>query len=256
MADYVAKLAELNSASGITADVRDGKKLYAKYAPWLDRYHGGLPAGVLASIMRTESGGKMSAPGDVSLGEVGFYQITANFPTTVGLPAASRYDAETNVFLGALEYQIHAAEMAARYPQVVVLGSADNWKLARLAFAVGNAGARRLIDAAIAKGLVQRGKVLDGIRAMVDSGGAFALSSGQPADKVRYRVHVVDNNFAVGQKISGGLYGSPKTIPAPAGVTYRYPPALLPFTNKVITQGNMTLLGMAALALVGFHYAR
>ncbi len=161
------------------------------------------------------------------------------------------------MFLGCLEYQIGAAEMARRYPKLVELGSGDMWKLSRLAFAVGASGARKLIEAAIARGFVTHGAVFAGVRRLVDTGGSIALSSAQPADKVRYRVHLVDNNFLVGQKIRVGLYGAPRTIPAPAGIHYRYPSELLPFTNKVTVGSTLGVLAIAAtLALVGYHFAR
>lgn len=255
MTDYAAKLRELESTSNVNDDVRRGRALYVRFKPWLDRYHGGLPAGVLAAIMLMESGGKMDAPGDVSLGEVGLYQITASFPERVGIAPAKRYDAETNVFLGGLEYQIGAAEAAKRWPNLVLLGSEDNWKLSRLAFAVGTSGARRLVEAAIAKGYVQRGAVFAGVRMLVDSGGSIALSSGQPADKVRYRVHAIDHNFKVGQLIVPGLYRSPVRLAAPANVgSYHYPTDLLPFTDQRVLPRISAKLGervMIGAAFVG-----
>lgn len=244
MTDYNAKLRELESTSNVLDDVKRGKALLTKYGTWLERYHGGLPVGVLAAIMLMESGGKMDAPGDVSLGEVGLYQITASFPTRVGLPAQSRYDAQTNVFLGSLEYQLGAAEAKQRWGALVALGSQDNWKLSRLAFAVGASGARRLVEAAQAKGLVHQGAVFDGVRALVDSGGSFALSSGQPADKVRYRVHAIDHNFKVGLMIRPGFFTGPMTLPpAPGAESYQIPIELRPYMNQ-ITRGTVARGGL------------
>jgi hypothetical protein len=226
---YQAKLAERNSASGIASRAKRSRALITKYGVWLEKYRGGLPIGVLAAIMEAESGGKMEAPGDVKLDEVGFYQITKHFPPSVGVDPGVRYDLEGNIFLGSLEYQIAAVQLAKDFPRVVVLGSEDNWKLARLDFAVGSHGARRLIQAAIEKGLVQRGKVYAGIVKLVDTGGAFQLSTSQPADKVWYRVHFVDNNFVVGSAAAPGGFGLPKVLPSPSGVRYQFPSKLKAF---------------------------
>jgi hypothetical protein len=251
MTDYVAKLAELTSPTQVAARVKAGRALLAKYGPWIRKYRGGLPAGILAAVMELESGGNPTAVGDPSLGEYGFYQVTKYTPTEVGLPAEARFDPETNVFLGSLNYQEEACRMAAHYPSLVVKGSEDQWKLARLAFAIGAGGARTLVANAVASGKVSRGRVFAGIRAMVDGGGSVAVSASQSADKVWYRVHIVDYNFMVGQKVAFGLFGPPQVIPAPPKYPrYTFPKDLAPYTGRPNASGLVTVAALAALAVI------
>ncbi len=235
--------------AAFTGDVARAGDLLDRYGAWIERYRGGLPAGWMASIMLHESGGNFGAPGDPSLGEIGFYQVTKYFPPEVGLPADSRFDPETNVFLGALNYQVEATRMQAHFPTLVVKGSEDQWRLARLAFAIGAGGARSLVKKALASGNVHRGHVYDAIRTMVDGGGAIAAGS-QSADKVWYRVHVVDYNFRVGREVSPGFFGPPQVIPPPSKYPrYTYPKDLLPFTGKP-TSGLLTVAALAVVAAI------
>lgn len=249
--DYVAKLAKMESAAGVASRVKNARTLLVKYGSWLRRYHGGLPVGIFAAIMEMESGGKMGAPGDVSLGEVGFYQITSSFPAEVGLPAESRYDPETNVFLGGLEYQVEAAKAAKQWPGIVTKGSVDQWKLARLSFAIGWGGTRDFVTRAFADS--SSGSPYQRVLRYADKTGGRPYGS-QSATKVWYRVHVVDYNFRVGQQVSSGFYGPPQIIPAPPKYPrYTFPASLLPFTGK---PGNIGLVVAATLAFVGYALAR
>jgi hypothetical protein len=202
--------------------------------------------------MELESGGNPTVAGDASLGEYGLLQVSTYTPAEVGLPAASRYDPETNVFLGSLRYQEEAARMQAHYPSLVVQGSKDQWLLARLATAIGTGGARGLIDRAIATGNVQRGHLYDAVRAKADAGGTVQAGS-QSAEKVWYRVHFVDYNFMIGDKIEGGGFGPPQVITPPAKYPrYSFPASLLPFTGKP----SSGLVLVAALAAAAFFLAR
>lgn len=242
--DYVARLASLVAER--SQRVARTKALIEKYGPLLERYHGGMPVGVLAAIMQLESDGKMDSPGDVGLGEVGLFQVTSSFPKEVKVDPSLRYQPEGNVFLGALEYQIEAAKMARQFPQVVT-GSEDQWKLARLAFAIGSYGARTCTQLALAQ--PGSGSVYDRVRAWADRTGGMQLGSQSPA-KIWYRIHVVDETFAVGQAAKRGWYGAPQTIPAPPGVLYQFPAALVPFTSKPIGAAVAILGGVAAAAYI------
>ncbi len=250
--DYVARLAELKSPASVSSRVKRGRELLLQYGAWIKKYHGGMPVGVLAAIMAMESDGKMSSPGDASLGEVGLYQITASFPPKVGLPAASRYDAETNVFLGCLEYQTEAARAIKQWG--VGKSSADAWKLARLAFAIGAGGTKNFVNEALAAGRPKLGQSFYGrVIEYANQTGGRPYGS-QSAAKVWFRVHIVEYNFMVGQQIQWGSYGPPQVVPAPPKhPSYTFPKDLLPYTGK---PGAGPLALVAGFALVGVIAAR
>jgi hypothetical protein len=220
--------------------------IYERFKPWLLRYRGGAPAGFLAAIIAHESGGNPGASGDPSLGEFGLFQLEAGFPPKVGLPADARLDPETNVFLGALEYNLRAVEMMPYAP----LGSSDSWRLARLGFAIGSGGTKRVIDAATG-GSPQsyRGRLFDRIRSWANQTGAIAVSSGQPASKVLARINAVQDQWDVGQRISPS-YGPPERIPAPKGLTYRIPASVAPYLSSPLAGKLLALGALGALGVI------
>lgn len=250
MTDYAATLAAHQTPAAVAADVKRGRVLLAKYGPWLRRYHGGIPVGILTANMMYESGGNETVWGDLSLGEYGLFQVTTYYPPLFGLPAAARFDPQTNVFLGCLEHQYEAASMAKKFS--VPMGSVDQWKLARLSLSIGAHGATVLLGKALAAGS-PGSSLFDKIRAYVDQTGGVAVSTSQPAAKVWYRVHWVDHVFEIGQKIEYGFYGPPELIPAPPGVRYTFPPSLLPYTGRPM--GGM-LLALGCLTAAAFLIAR
>lgn len=206
----------------MAADVQGAREIYTKYRGWLRRYHGGAPVGFLAAIIDHESGGRMSSKGDPVLGEVGFFQITSSFPPSVGVPAGKRYDPETNVFLGCLEYQIEAASLTAWAPRMIGAGTADSWLLARLAFSIGGPGTRKLIERATGKSPMYAGQVYAQVKRHVNSGGAVPLGR-QSAAKVQKRVNDAQILWDIGSKVAPVFVGPPEKIPAPAGITYTLP---------------------------------
>lgn len=240
MADYVAKLADQRSAANVAARVKRGKAILAELGPWIDRYRGGMPAGFAAAVIQWESNGQMGATGDVGLGEAGYFQITATFPPSVGVPATVRLQPEGNVALGLLEYQIEAVKLWLADPNIV-LGSADSWKLARLAFAIGAYGAKTLVQEA---GPTQRGKVFDAVRAYVDRTGGRAFGS-MSAGLVWYRVHTIDLVWQIGQAIEPGSGSRPSLPPALPGTPYTLPASVRPFikppTSPVVLAGAVLL---------------
>jgi hypothetical protein len=214
--------------------------IYQTYRPWIDRYRGGMPAGFVAAIIAHESSGNPNAVGDASLGEAGLMQIEASFPPKVGLPSAARLDPQTNVFLGCLEYQLRAAEMA----PYASPGSSDSWRLARLGFAVGSGGTRTLIAAATGNNpAAYRGRLFDQIRTWANQTGAVALSSGQPATKVLDRINAVQAQWALGQSLPSSSYGAPQKIPAPTGVRYSIPASAARYLVSPVT-GTLLAIGM------------
>lgn len=186
--------------------------------PWLRRYRGGAPIGFLAAIAEWESGGTMSSSGDERLGEVGYFQVTESFPRSVGVSPNLRRDPEGNVWLGALEYNLEAIRQA-RNSAFVSLGSADSWKLARLGFAIGSAGTRKLVS----QSMPRFGQVFRAVQELMEHTGGIALGS-QSAGKVWYRVHAVALQWRIGEMIAPLQHvGAPTRSPAPADITPTVP---------------------------------
>lgn len=205
---FESKLAQ--HISDIPANVERAREVYGRLGPLLERYRGGMPVGFMTAIASFESGGKMSSRGDSTLGEVGIFQITKSFPSKVGLPADSRFTEEVNVFLGGIEYQIMAVEMFLANPRIK-LGTPDNWKLARLAFAVGAPGTKKLMELSDARSWAD-------LVSFVDAKGGVELGR-QSAGKVWFRVHIIDVLWQIGQRVKPVfITQAPVQVPnSPAG---------------------------------------
>jgi hypothetical protein len=237
MTDYRAQLAS-EMAPAVMADrVRRTQAIYKKLGLWIDKYRGGVPAAFAAAAIQWESDGIATTIGDPSLGEYGYYQVTAEFPTTIGLPSSARMDPETNVFLGLMDYQLAAVRMFLANPSIP-LGSDDSWKIARLSFSIGAGGTQSLLS-------IAKPRSYDDLIAYVDAHGAPSAGS-QPPDQVWYRVHIVDTVWQVAKRSGiGGIFGGsgmPKTVPAPPTGQYQIPLSYLPYFNKI----SPTLLVAAA----------
>lgn len=230
------------------------KQLLNQFRPWIDRYRGGLPAGWMAAIMLHESDGNFAAPGDVSLGEVGFYQVAEYVEKMFGLPAGARKDPETNIALASLEYMLESINWYLRYPKLVRLGTADAYKLARLTFAIGRSGGFQLADAAAKLSYLQPGAVYDGLRRYVTATTPPQLGSQSP-DKVRSRVLSIDDQWAIGQAVDASWPGPPTLIPAPPAGPYAIPVAARPFFVEPIP-AIVWVLGGGLAALFVFWAAR
>ncbi len=241
--DYAARLAEQRAPAAVAARVARGKAILKDLGYWIDRYRGGVPAGFAAAAIQWESNGNAGAMGDAGLGEVGYFQVPKTFPPTIGMSEGSRMVPEANVFLGLMEYQLEAVKQAQAQP-LVELGTADSWKLARLAFAIGSGGTRTLVQEAAP---TRRGKVFDAVRDYVNRTGGRAFGS-QSAGLVWYRVHTVDLVWDIGQQIRSGGVGMPTRVPAPPGMTYVIPPALAPgFESRALGAFPLTVV-VAGLA--------
>lgn len=228
------------------ADVARAQAIYDQLGPWIDRYHGGVPSGFIASAILHESGGNFNAPGDVSLGEVGYLQVAAYVPPLFGYPEEARLDPESNIAIGVLEYELEAVLWSLSYPQVS-LGTADSWKLARLAFAVGRAGSHQLADLASGNGGLTDGDVYGDIVRYVMATGGVPLGS-QSASKVQQRVVDIDRQWAIGQAVAGGIPGPPMIIPDPPAGPYTLPDEVAPYFVEPIPV-TLLLLGGAALLI-------
>lgn len=247
MTDYRAELAAHTTPAVLADRVARTKAIYATYGSLINRYRGGMPQGFAAAAMQWESDGVPTTTGDPTLGEYGLYQVTSEFPTTIGLAADSRYDTETNIFLGMMDYQLAAARLATDVPQVR-LGTSDSWKLARLSFAIGYGGTVALVKNAVAWRPVSAGDVFSAVRDYVDQGGASAAGS-QSADLVWYRVHTVDVVWGIGQAaVPLQTWGAPTRVPAPPAGDYTLPSAVASLFQSPLTP----ILVAAAVGLIGY----
>lgn len=229
------------------ADVASARAIYDQLGPWINRYKGGIPAGFLAAAILHESGGNFGAPGDASLGEVGYLQVAEYVPPLFGYDPAARADPESNIAIGALEYALEAVYWSFAYPQVH-LGSADSWKLARLAFAIGRSGSHQLAALAQAAGGLDDGAVYNSIVRYVLANGGVPLGS-QSADKVAQRVLDIDRQWAIGQAVQPGLSGPPTLIPDPPAGPYALPADVAPFFVEPIPVTMLIIGGGLALLL-------
>lgn len=244
MATYADKLRERRAQ--IPARAEKARAIENALGPLLRRYHGGMPRGFLAAIAEWESGGKMSSRGDPALGEVGIFQITSSFPPEIGWPANSRYQEENNVFLGCLEYQIEAVRMF--FASGIALGTEDNWKLARLAFAVGSPGTRKLLRASGAKTYAQLLRYLD-------QTGGVSLGK-QSAGLVWFRAHSVDLLWEIGKRVRTPFPSAPTKIPSPAGTSYRLPGDVSRFLIPGWTQILIAATVFGGALLIGNTYGK
>ena len=229
------------------ADVARTRALLDQYGAWIDRYHGGLPQGWMASIMLHESGGNFASPGDPTLGEVGFFQIAAYVPPLFGYDPSVRTDPETNVALAVLEYDLEAVLWSLEVPQVH-LGTDDSWKLARLTFAIGRGGSRQLASLAFASGGLADGDVFGSIARYIAAYGGVALGS-QSAQTVAKRVLDIDRQWAIGKAAGGGVSGPPVLIPDPPAGPYTLPADVAPYFSE---EFPVTLLVIGGLAVVAY----
>lgn len=229
------------------ADVAVARGVYAQLGPWIDRYRGGIPPGFIAAAIAHESGGNFNAPGDASLGEIGYLQVASYVPALFGYPAEARMDPESNIAIGVLEYELEAAYWKRDVP-AVALGTADSWKLARLAFAVGRAGSRALAAAALqAFGDLQGGNVYGTIKAWTTATGGIQLGS-QSAQKVASRVADIDRQWAIGEEVAYGWSGPPTLIPDPPAGPYTIPADAAPYFVEPISGTILLIGGLSILA--------
>lgn len=242
--DYAAELVRRSSPAYIAMASQRAQTLLEKYRPWIDKYRGGMPAGWAAAIMYWESDGNFNAPGDQSIGEVGYYQVAAYIPPIFGLPAVARMDPETNVFLGLMEYQYEVARWKVAFPNLVRLASDDAWKLARLTFSIGGGGAMGL--AKLAAPSAQPGELYTAIANYVRTHGGVAAGT-QSADKVAFRVLSIESQWEVGRQ-AGGFWatsGAPTFVPSPPAGRYSIPK---PYGDLFVEPTNWFAIGTIAAA--------
>lgn len=237
------------------SDVLRARAIYEQLGPWIDRYHGGVPAGFIASAILHESGGNFGAPGDPTLGEIGFLQVAAYVPPIFGYDSSARADPESNIAIGVLEYELEAVLWALSFPEVR-LGTDDSWKLARLAFAIGRGGSHQLATLArSAPGGLTDGDVYHDLVRYVTTVGGVSLGS-QSAAKVATRVVDIDRQWAIGREVSSGLSGPPMRIPDPPAGPYTLPVEVDPFFVAPLDPVLLIIGGLAVFAYLIYRRVR
>lgn len=198
-----------------------------------------MPVGFMAAIVQHESDGNFNSAGDASLGEIGYFQVAQDTGSKFGVDPNVRRDPEGNVFLAGLEYNVNAARITLNYPQIQS-GTADQWKFARLIFAIGYGGTTGLLNKAISAGAIGNAAPYNDFVNWANAGGA----SGTQLN----RINDVQVQWAIGQSVVGDGPGVPSQIPEyvayslPAGIEL----ASFDFMNLLLIAA-----GVAAVILLG-----
>ena len=225
------------------------RSVYERLKPWLLKYRGGMPVGFLAAIAQHESGGNPASVGDPSLGEFGYFQIESSMPPTIGWDPATRYDPESNIFLASIDYAIRAVQLYLSFPNVIRLGTADSWKCARLAFAVGTGGTKQLLAAATGGSGVWAGQGYEAVKSLAARGGAGGLGT-QSASTVNARITDVDLQWAIGAAVAPAYWGPPQKTLSPGNRPYTLPASVAGYFSSIwkeaLILGGLGLLLVAA----------
>lgn len=245
MTDYNYEYVRKSSPAERASTAKRGKQLLAQYGTQINKYRGGMPAGFAAAIMAIESNGNPNLVGDVSLGEHGLYQVAAYIPPIFGFKAEARLNPEDNIFLGMMEYQTEVVKWKLAYPALIDMGSADAWKLARLTFAIG--GTARTVLAPLAKP-TEFGKVYDAIYNYVERNGGVPLGS-QSAEKVKYRVKMIQVQWEIGQAVAAGAPTVPLFVPNPPAGPYRLKEEWFAQFSKPAPLGLLAAIAAGVMAM-------
>jgi hypothetical protein len=215
--DYNDKLAD--QIASIPSRVKTAKAVYAKHGNLINKYRGGVPAGLVAAYITVESGGNEKATGDPRLGEYGLLQTASYTEKDFGVPEGTRYNTEGGVFLGLLHMNAEARALSLKYPAYISNGSMDNWLLARASFALGRYGMTSRLEKAIKAGYVSFGNAYSGL--------VRYLNDNEAGTKEWYRIrHIGDVQKAIASEVkSFDPPGEPQEVPA--FVPYRLPKGII-----------------------------
>lgn len=96
---------------------RDAAGAYKKWGALINKYHGGVPQAMMAVRTWVETNGRMiMAPSGGTLKEVGLFAVTHTQEERFGLQNCARCDAEGNVWIAALRYNVDTAIFLRDYP--------------------------------------------------------------------------------------------------------------------------------------------
>lgn len=210
--------------ASVPGRVTRARRFLDAHADLLDRCRGGMHRGFFAAIAQWESDGKMGAPGDATLGEVGWYQVIPSIARLFGLDPKALATEEGNTLVAGLEYTMYALRAVKRWTRWVADGTRTQWLIARLAFAVGWGGTKKLVDPALASRAPGEVTAWRAIVEHADATGGITLGR-VPAGKVWYRVRAIDVQWKIGRLVAPGASSGKAVWPtAPQGLAYRLPP--------------------------------
>ncbi len=191
------------------------RAIYAQYSPVFERYHAGMPMGLLVASAQIESDGKMSSGGSASLGEIGILQVGSSTEENFGVPSGCRAGLECNLWLGASEYNVYAKRLQLEFPDLFPSASKDLWMAARLCFMIGTPTVFKVLKVA----RPTPGGVYAQMIAWAKATGAFVAGS-QSATVVSYRIQLAPVIWAIGERSGLSMsFSEPWIAPPPANLT-------------------------------------
>lgn len=234
--------------------------IYRKWQPYIDKYHGGVPAAMVAVRMKVESGGIMDMePGGGSLEEIGLLSVTKQTETRFSVPDGTRMTVAGNVFLGCLRYNVDTALFMRRYP-TKYRSLADAYVFGQLIAGIGVGAAGYLISRAPA-GLTYE-QFTKWVAAQASAGNLPASGpwGSQSLSKIVYRVRafwimneagkLMEKSYGVSNRA-----GTPVVPPFPPGLlVFQLPKEARFMTFATAGGGDYGLVIVAAI--VGYYLYR
>ncbi len=219
--------------------------IYRQDQALYDAYHGGVPVALMVAMAQGESGGRMNAPGDASIGEFGIFQVTSYIDKKSGrwqgteaeylVPKDTRKNKVGNFFLAGTDFNAEAARLLLRFPGLIQ-SYTDLYKLSHLSFAVGRGGTYALLTKAnLSPGPDVYGRLLSWAAAEHARGRLPQLSKSQPPAKVWRRLVAVDDRWKVAVASGLPMSAGPPVIPA-------LPSSIKKFTIPKALQGHIKQL--------------
>lgn len=199
---------------------------YRKWQPMIDRYHGGVPAGLVAVRMVVES----AATDDWRVGKdtaTGVLSVTVAQERRFGTPDGARFDSATNVFLACTRYNADTALFLQRYPGIPA--SLDDAYVfgGQLISAIGSGAAGYLLNRARTTGRRFTYREFDRwVQSIASSLPNRGPWGSQDRALIVYRVHAMQV-MAEAARASGApvVAGAPTIPPPPPALgSFRVPP--------------------------------
>lgn len=228
----------------------DAVKIYQRDQKLYDAFHGGIPMGLLISTIQGESGGRMTAKGDASIGEYGIMQVTSYNDKTTGrwegieaefrVPRDSRKNKVGNIFLGCAAFNAEATRLQLKFPGLIT-NYTDLYKLSHLVYAVGRPGTYRLLGLAkLSTSSDVYGDLLSWAQKSLAAGKLPQLSKAQPPAKVWRRLMAADTRWKIAVASGLPMSAGPPVLPAT-------PPSITRFTIPSDIAGHIKQQAPGAL---------